>query len=406
MGSIALGAAFAAVQLVHQAYSKVKTSKARCARLVERCQFIVERLERISMTKRGGDAVIIRERIRELERAFGYTAQTILQVGQQSIIASLLRSESNALQIEACNEALTDLIFLFNLEETVDVHRWQMDLDVAHVRDHEELLSMGRRIEKGNAGIHRELEQQGATIAEVLHVLHDINASLHRAYVLPERINSNEAFQRPWPTSSLPDAAQTTTTTDGESNHRRFSFTKRCAKMVPLAANMFLKLYSPSGIRRSVSIRSELRLLPRSSNSNVVVADSSGHGDVPSAVNLASESPPPPAYHYHLRVINPTPEATAAAAIPASTAAANVSSFSRLTVTSIEAVRAPDSPVPEFPSPKPSSIESVFGSTQSLASVSGGTTMTPRRRSIRPSTPMVRRRVRRKANVQTVSRGP
>jgi hypothetical protein len=67
MGSIALGAAFAAVQLVHQAYSKVKTSKARCARLVERCQFIVERLERIAMTKREGDAVI-RERIRELEK--------------------------------------------------------------------------------------------------------------------------------------------------------------------------------------------------------------------------------------------------------------------------------------------------------------------------------------------------
>jgi hypothetical protein len=68
MGSIALGAAFAAVQLVHQAYSKVKTSKARCARLVERCQFIVDRLERIVTTTRAGDAVIIRERIRELER--------------------------------------------------------------------------------------------------------------------------------------------------------------------------------------------------------------------------------------------------------------------------------------------------------------------------------------------------
>jgi hypothetical protein len=65
---------------------------------------------------------------------------------------------------------------MLQLEETVDVHRWQMDLDVAHMRDHEELLSMGRRIEKGNAGIHRELEQQGATIAEVLHVLH-VNAS-------------------------------------------------------------------------------------------------------------------------------------------------------------------------------------------------------------------------------------
>jgi hypothetical protein len=66
MSSIALGAAFAAVQLVHQAYSKVKTSKARCARLVERCQLVVDRLERIAAT-RGGDA-IIRGRIRDLER--------------------------------------------------------------------------------------------------------------------------------------------------------------------------------------------------------------------------------------------------------------------------------------------------------------------------------------------------
>jgi RNase P protein component len=69
MSSIALGAAFAAVQLVYQAYSKVKTSKARCARLVERCQFIVDRLECIATTTTttSGDAVV-RERIRELER--------------------------------------------------------------------------------------------------------------------------------------------------------------------------------------------------------------------------------------------------------------------------------------------------------------------------------------------------
>jgi hypothetical protein len=66
MSGIALGAAYAAVQLVHQAYSKVKTSKARCARLVWRCQFVIDRLERIATTK-GGDA-IIRERIYELER--------------------------------------------------------------------------------------------------------------------------------------------------------------------------------------------------------------------------------------------------------------------------------------------------------------------------------------------------
>ena len=66
MSGIALGAAFAAVQLVHRAHSKVKTSKARCARLVERCQFVVDRLECITVTK-GGDA-IVRERIHELER--------------------------------------------------------------------------------------------------------------------------------------------------------------------------------------------------------------------------------------------------------------------------------------------------------------------------------------------------
>ncbi len=134
MSSIALGAAYAAVQLVHQAYTKVKTSKARCARLVARCQFVVDRLERIAATK-GGDA-IIRERIYELERcadykwlfpidididwimtfrAFEHTAWTIVQVGQQGVIASLLRAEANALRIEACNDALTELISLFNV---------------------------------------------------------------------------------------------------------------------------------------------------------------------------------------------------------------------------------------------------------------------------------------------------
>lgn len=66
MSGIALGAAFAAVQLVHQAHSKVKTSRARCARLVERCQLVVDRLERIAST-RGGDAML-RDRIHELER--------------------------------------------------------------------------------------------------------------------------------------------------------------------------------------------------------------------------------------------------------------------------------------------------------------------------------------------------
>ncbi|KAI9448026.1 hypothetical protein H4582DRAFT_52841 [Lactarius indigo] len=169
MGSLALGAAFAAVQLVYKAYSKTKTNKARCARLVERCESVVDRLERIA-TARDGD-VVIRERIHELERAFEYTAQTIFQVGQQSVITSLLRSETNALRIESCNEALTELISLFTLEESVDARRWQSDLDASRRRDHQELLGMCQRIESGNVAINHELAQQGATIAEVLRVL-------------------------------------------------------------------------------------------------------------------------------------------------------------------------------------------------------------------------------------------
>ena len=50
-------------------------------------------------------------------RAFEYTAQTIFQVGQQSVITSLMRSESNALRIESCNEALTELISLFTVRD-------------------------------------------------------------------------------------------------------------------------------------------------------------------------------------------------------------------------------------------------------------------------------------------------
>ena len=50
-------------------------------------------------------------------RAFVYTAQTIFQVGQLSVITSLLRSETNALRIESCNEALTELISLFTVRE-------------------------------------------------------------------------------------------------------------------------------------------------------------------------------------------------------------------------------------------------------------------------------------------------
>lgn len=119
--------------------------------------------------------------------AFEYTANTILQVGQQSIVASLLQSGNDALRIDTCNETLTELVALFNvrpylwlvclltdrqqLEEVVDVHRWQREFEAARVRDHEELSLMGQRLESGNAAIARELAQQGTTINEVYNLV-------------------------------------------------------------------------------------------------------------------------------------------------------------------------------------------------------------------------------------------
>jgi len=70
------------------------------------------------------------------------------------------------------------------LEEIVDVRRWQSDLEVARVRDHRELLSLGQRIESENAAINRELARQGATIAEVLTVIHVRATSF---FLLPSR---------------------------------------------------------------------------------------------------------------------------------------------------------------------------------------------------------------------------
>jgi hypothetical protein len=89
--------------------------------------------------------------------------------------------------------------------------------------------------------------------------------------------------------------------------------------------------------------------------------DCSGSSTSPSCYPLPAEPPPP----YQLRVANPAPEYD-----PSHGPAAR--SSSRFTAASVEAVRAPDSPVPTFPSPK-LSTESVFGSAQSLASMSART---------------------------------
>ena len=69
-------------------------------------------------------------------------------------------------------EFLPTLLDTRQLEEIVDVRRWQSDLEAARVRDHGELMRLAQRIESENAAINRELARQGATIAEVLTVVH------------------------------------------------------------------------------------------------------------------------------------------------------------------------------------------------------------------------------------------
>lgn len=63
-GSV-LGTALAALALVYQAYTTVKTNRERCAHLVQRCQAVVDRLEAIMVVH--GDAAV-RSRLGDLEQ--------------------------------------------------------------------------------------------------------------------------------------------------------------------------------------------------------------------------------------------------------------------------------------------------------------------------------------------------
>jgi hypothetical protein len=169
---------------------------------------------------------------------------------------------------------------------------------------------------------------------------------------------------------------------------RRLTFTRKCVKMVPLTKVFSSKLSSGSSSHSPTRDAAAAHPARRSSPStapkaNVVKRDATSErpppqGDSGSSVSscdppLPAEPPPP----YQLRVANPAPASASEYEYDYGhihdrgvAAAAAKSSSSRFTAASVEAIRAPDSPVPTFPSPK-LSTESVFGgSTRSLASVS------------------------------------
>ncbi|KAA1466437.1 hypothetical protein DENSPDRAFT_32941 [Dentipellis sp. KUC8613] len=333
--SIALGAAFAAVQLVYQAYSKVKTNRARCARLVDRCQYVVDRIQRL-VVAHGDEAV--RARISELEATFASVARIITEVGTQGVLTSLLQSDANALQIEACTDALADLLTLFNLENTTDIGRWQREFEDARLRDHEELRGLGRRLESGNAAIARELAQQGVTIAEVHRLVQNISVGLPASDATGEDPAQTQirTLASPISPATARDAPCTCEKPMRRSSTvRRPSWTSR-VKLPPLA-NVLTKLSSPS--RR------------RLSRGGPGLESPVDEADVATALD-----PPPP---YRLHVANPEIDSEGNSAI-AGADSDEAPSFrgSSFTVSnaSSEAIRAPDSPVPTVsPCPPPQS---------------------------------------------------
>jgi len=154
---------------------------------------------------------------------------------------------------------------------------------------------------------------------------------------------------------------------------RRLTFTRKCVnlKMVPLA-KVFSSNLSSSSFPSSTAPKANIvKRDATGERPQQLEGDSGSSRSVPSCDDhpLPSEPPPP----YQLRVANPAPGSECEYDYDHihGRGAAAMSSSSRFTAASVEAIRAPDSPVPTFPSPK-LSTESVFGgsSTRSLASVS------------------------------------
>ncbi|THH19862.1 hypothetical protein EW146_g1406 [Bondarzewia mesenterica] len=350
MSGAALNTVIASVQLVYHAYVKVRTNRERCARLVERCQMVVDRLQRLVATNGDGS---VRDRIHQLETAFEYVAQTIIAVGCQGVITSLLHSDANALQVEMCNNALTELIALFSLEEIVDIGRWQRDLESARLRDQEELLCLGQRIESGNAALMRELAQQGTTINEVYRMVQDVKSNLPNPQAAYWSAPTTPAHSPPSsrPSSSCSVLPSNTMSSSARSSPgqssvssgrpifpRRLSWTARIRKR-PVA--VMSKLTSPSQSRSADSSG-----VSEKSCRSVTSTRSASHSKALKGLPRLLDSPPPP---YQLCIQNPDSDDRA------TTSDGEEGTEENLNDASIRAVRAPDSPVPTLLWTRPSS---------------------------------------------------
>ena len=110
--------------VVYNAYCSVKSNRARCAQLKDRCEMImmrakemIEQHQQNSGPQPGTDQRrgVVLERLEDLDKTFRKTAETICLVGQQSWVTSLLRTQENAAAITDAQHALTELISILNV---------------------------------------------------------------------------------------------------------------------------------------------------------------------------------------------------------------------------------------------------------------------------------------------------
>ncbi|KAG8762881.1 hypothetical protein FRC11_007342 [Ceratobasidium sp. 423] len=169
MSGALLGTAFGAMQIVYAAHRDVKSNRENCTALVHRAEIVMEELKLLASHQAQGEEMIT-ERIGSLLSAFETTAQVIRQIGHKNWLRALLDADHDAIHIEHCHRCLTDLMFLFNIEQGLDQRNLQQENERARQRDHDNLLQVAESVQS-------ELTTQGEIIDEVLEMVRTLSRS-------------------------------------------------------------------------------------------------------------------------------------------------------------------------------------------------------------------------------------
>ncbi|KDN38173.1 hypothetical protein RSAG8_09676, partial [Rhizoctonia solani AG-8 WAC10335] len=150
-------------------FRDVKSNKDNCTALVHRAEIVMEGLK-LLVVRQMQEEEEIAGRIETLLSAFKTTAQVIHQIGHKNWLRALLDADRDAIQVEHCHRCLTDLMFLFNIEQDLDQWNLQRENERARKRDHHNLLQVAHSVQS-------ELTTQGEIIGEVLDMVRTLSQS-------------------------------------------------------------------------------------------------------------------------------------------------------------------------------------------------------------------------------------